>query len=84
MPSTLLCSTEKVTSSRALNGARSSTGWLVSRRHWSGGEHGVFQALQVAELVFFGNVVDFDNGHGELVQYKKASLVAFDQKLEVG
>ena len=63
MPSTLPCSTENVTSLRALNGARSSTGWLVSRRHRSMVEHGGFQALQLAELVFFGNVVDFDDGH---------------------
>jgi hypothetical protein len=28
-------------------------------------EHSGFQALQLAELVFFGDVVDFDDGHGE-------------------
>jgi len=63
MPSTLPCSTENVTSSRALNGARSSTGWLVSRRHLSMVEHGGFQALQLAKLVFFSDVVDFNDGH---------------------
>ncbi|CAH1207995.1 hypothetical protein NTGBS_720025 [Candidatus Nitrotoga sp. BS] len=45
---------------------------------------GSLQVLYRAERVFFGDVVDFDDGHGELVQYKKASLGAFDQKLEVG
>ena len=26
-------------------------------------EHGGFQALQLAKLVFFGDVVDFNDGH---------------------
>ncbi len=34
-------------------------------------ERGVFQALQLAELVFFGDVVDFDDGHS----YLKSSLL---------
>ena len=34
-------------------------------------EHGGFQALQLAKLVFFGDVVDFDDGHS----YLKSSLL---------
>ena len=71
MPTTSPCSMLKLTSSSALNGARSSTGLPASSPQSV--ERGRLQALQLAELEFLGDVVDFDDGHGHTTSAKYAS-----------